>query len=77
MSKNKKATPPKIEPQQAAAEPVVEQAAPAAPKPAAGRFVVAWGIKVNGTRYGEGDEIQLSAQEAAPFIESGAIAAKE
>ncbi len=44
---------------------------------AAGGYVVQWPIKLDGKRYGIGDEVDMTADQAAPFLASGAIAAKE
>ena len=40
-----------------------------------GQYVVAWHIKVNGTRYAPGDRVDLDDDVAAPFLKSGAIVA--
>jgi hypothetical protein len=34
---------------------------------------VQWHIKTNGRRYGPGDDVALTEQQAAPFLASGAI----
>jgi hypothetical protein len=40
---------------------------------AAAAYAVAWSIKFNGKRYDEGDSVQLTPEQAAPFLASGAI----
>jgi hypothetical protein len=36
-------------------------------------YMVQWHIKTNGRRYGPGDDVALTEQQAAPFLASGAI----
>lgn len=43
----------------------------------AGGYVVQWAIKLDGKRYGIGDDVQMTEEQAAPFLASGAIKAKE
>lgn len=66
---------------QEAAEAVAEanEAIEPAPAPVAaptGGYAVRWSIKVNGRRYADGDTADLTAEQAVPFLASGAIAAK-
>lgn len=46
-------------------------------EPAATGYVVQWAIKLDGKRYAIGDQIDISDSQAAPFVASGAIKAKE
>jgi hypothetical protein len=43
---------------------------------AAGGYVVQWAIKLDGKRYGIGDSVDMTAEQAAPFLASGAVTAK-
>lgn len=47
------------------------------PAAAATGYVVQWAIKLDGKRYAIGDHIDISDSQAAPFVASGAIKAKE
>lgn len=47
------------------------------PAAAATGYVVQWAIKLDGKRYAIGDQIDISDSQAAPFVASGAIKAKE
>jgi uncharacterized OB-fold protein len=44
---------------------------------AATGYVVQWAIKLDGKRYAIGDHIDISDSQAAPFVASGAITAKD
>jgi hypothetical protein len=39
----------------------------------AGSYVAAWAIKTGGKRYAVGDTVELTDDQAAPFLASGAI----
>jgi hypothetical protein len=45
-----------------------------APAPDAKTYDVVWGIKHRGTRYEPGEQADLTDDEAAPFVATGAIA---
>jgi uncharacterized membrane protein len=38
-----------------------------------GVYLVAWAIKTGGKRYATGDTVELTDEQAAPFLASGAI----
>lgn len=41
------------------------------------RYICNWGVGIHGKNYKRGDEIHLSAEEAAPLLASGSIGVPE
>jgi hypothetical protein len=69
------------EPLDAPIPPFDTQAAEQAEKPASvvsggSQYVLQWAIKTGGVRYAIGDVVTLTADQAAPFLASGAITSK-